>query len=165
MFKKQKKFLTTFAVTALVWGMTVGMAPQGGIVAEQIVETERTVKLPDGTVKSERVPAALVKPGDKIFYTLLFRNEGDKPADNLVLTMPVPVEITYIENSAKANGAAVTFSADGGKSYAPRGSLKVTVGGENRPAESQDVTHIRWTIQSAVEPGVERQLSFAGILK
>ena len=162
---RQQKFFATLAASALLWGMTVGMAPQGGIVAEQIVETERTVKLPDGTVKTERVPAELVKPGDKIFYTLVFKNEGDKAAEDIVLTMPVPAEITYIENSAEAGEAKVIFSADGGKSFAPRGSLVVSIGGEKHPAESQDVTHIRWVMSTSIEPGVEHKLSFAGTLK
>ncbi len=167
-----KKLRAGLAGLMIIAGMAMGMAPGmtafadgGGLTAKQIVETERVVKLSDGSEKVERVPAELVKPGDKIFYTLVYRNEGASAAENIVLTMPVPPQITYLENTAVQQGAEVMFSADGGKSFSPRGALLVTLDDEVRPAKSEEVTHIRWVVTEPIAPGSEGRLSFAGILK
>jgi uncharacterized repeat protein (TIGR01451 family) len=168
----RKKWRTALTSLIIIGSMAISMAPGmaafadgGGLTAKQIVETERTVKLSDGSEMIERVPAELVKPGDKIFYTLVYRNEGDSSAENIVLTMPVPPQITYLENTAAQQGADVVFSADGGKSFSPRGALRVTLDDEVRPAKSEEVTHIRWVVTKPILPGSEGRLSFAGILK
>jgi len=97
------------------------------MTATQKVEKEITRTAPDGTVTTERVEAKLVTPGEKVVYTLDIMNTNAAAATDLVLAMPVPVHVKYIEGSADRDGAVVRYSADGGKTFAGRDALwKIT---------------------------------------
>jgi len=107
-----------FALTALT---AVSFAiPAVALEAEQRVLKEVVVKQADGTEKRTYVNADLVTPGTTVVYALVFRNDQSAPADDVVLVMPVPAEIAYIEGSATNRLAVADFSADGGSSFAPR---------------------------------------------
>jgi uncharacterized repeat protein (TIGR01451 family) len=69
------------------------------LTAKQIVEKETVVQMPDGTESLTRGPAELVIPGERVVYTLNFTNDDTAPATDLVLTMPVPSEIKYLDGS------------------------------------------------------------------
>ena len=140
--------------------------PATALEAEQRVLKEVTVTQADGTEKKSYVAADLVTPGETVVYALVFRNEKEEPAENIVLVMPVPSEITYIEGSASNRLAAADFSTDGGTTFAPRAGLNVQeADGRLRPASALDITHVRWTISKAVLPGEAGQLWFRGTLK
>ena len=79
--------------------------------------------------------------------------------------MPVPGEVSYVENSATGQGAAIAFSIDGGKSFSQRGALKVTVDGEERLAKADQITHIRWTFASDIAPGAKGGVGYLAVLK
>jgi len=136
------------------------------LTATQSVEKEIVVQMPDGTENLSRAPAELVIPGERVVYTLSYTNDDAAPASDLVLTMPVPPEIKYMEGSATEAGAKIVYSADGGQSFANRSALR-TIGtdGNIRTATSEDITHIRWTIAGPVSVGGSGSLSFKGILK
>jgi hypothetical protein len=52
-------------------------------------------------------------------------------------------------------------SVDGGKTYDTLSRLTVTdADGKRRAAKSSDVTHVRWSLKSAVKPGEEGKVSF-----
>jgi large repetitive protein len=50
-------------------------------------------------------PAAI---GDTLRYELSFTNTGDDPADNFVVTDPIPSGTTYVPGSLKVNGTTMT---------------------------------------------------------
>jgi len=147
--------------------MTLALAsPALSMTATQKVEREVTITQEDGTQVTKRERADLVTPGERIIYTLEYNNDKLEPASDLVLTMPVPAEITYIEGSATNERAIVTFSADGGENFKKREAVSVLVeDGKKRKALSSDITHIRWELQDSVEVGESGSLSFKGILK
>lgn len=96
-----------------------------------------------------------VKPGDVLRYMLSSENAGDKPAENLVLTQPIPNQTAYIADSAMANGADLTFSIDGGKTYSAEPTIEVTLPDgsvEQRPAPAETYTHVRWDYGKSLEP-------------
>ena len=97
------------------------------LTAKQSVEKETVVQLPDGTESITRGPAELVIPGERVVYTLSYTNDDAAPATDLVLTMPVPSEIKYMDGSATLDGASVVYSADHGKTFASRTGLRVLV--------------------------------------
>ena len=157
-------FHKLFALTALV--VATSAIPASALEAEQRVLKEVVVKQADGTEKKSYVPADLVTPGSTVVYALIFRNDQPAPADDIVLVMPVPAEVAYIEGSATNRLAIADFSADGGTSFAPRQSLSVTdANGQVRSAGSDDITHVRWTVANAIQPGETGQLWFRGILR
>lgn len=139
--------------------------PAMALTAFQTVQKEIVTERADGTVESRLVNPDSIVPGDRVVYALNFENDGAKPASDLVLTMPVPTEITYIDGSASTVGSVVTYSANG-ETFAPRASLRI-IGedGVSRAASAEDITHIRWVIAGPVQSGETGQLYFKGTLK
>ena len=141
-------------------------ASASALTAKQTVEKEVVVQMPDGTESITRGPAELVIPGERVVYTLNFTNDKAEPASDLVLTMPVPSEIKFMDGSASSTGAKTVYSADGGQSFADRTQLrKVGADGNVRTATAEDITHIRWTVAGPIAAGESGDLSFKGILK
>jgi len=135
------------------------------VVAEQAVEQEIVKKAADGSVKLERVTAAVVAPGDEVIYSIRFNNQGGEAAGDLVMVMPVPQEITYVEGSAAGRPSKITFSADGGNTYLTRGRLTVTEEGVERPASGAEITHIKWMIEQPLAPQARGEVFYRGIVK
>lgn len=98
---------------------------------------------------------AAVQPGDVLRYTLVSENAGDKPAKSLKLTQPIPAQTVYSLESAKANGAQLTYSIDGGKTFVekPTVTVKLANGQEvQQPAPASAYTHIRWDYSNSLAP-------------
>jgi uncharacterized repeat protein (TIGR01451 family) len=96
-----------------------------------------------------------VQPGDVLRYSVASKNAGDKPAKNLVVTQPIPTRTIYVLKSAQANGAKLTFSIDGGKSFVEKPMVKVKLedGKEAlRSAPASAYTHARWNYGDSVAP-------------
>ncbi len=136
-----------------------------GLSASQTIERRTVVEAPDGTVSTVYIPAEQATPGDQVRYVMTYVNSGTQAAETVVLAVPVPDAIQYVENSATLADAIVAFSADGGKSFAPRGDLTVSVGGTKRIALSEEITHVRWTFTKPIAPGQSGSLSFEGVLR
>jgi len=152
-----------FALSAAL--LTLGVSAEA-LTATQKVEKEITVQQPDGTSVTKRVSADQVTPGEKVVYTVDFLNDSAEPASDLVLAMPVPADIRFLEGSADREGAVVKYSADGGASFVDRSALILpAVGGGTRPANSDDITHIQWRIAGPVPVGARDAVVFKGRLK
>ncbi len=136
-----------------------------GLSATQTIERRTLVEAEDGTLVPVYVPAEQATPGDQVRYVMTYVNSGPEAADAVVLAVPVPSAIRYVENSATMADTTVAFSADGGKSFAPRGDLTVSVDGASRVALSEEITHVRWTFTKPIAPGRTGVLSFEGVLR
>ena len=147
--------------------MTAFVAPAyaSGLTATQSVQRMVVMEDTNGGEKVVFVAAETVAPGDRIFYSINYVNDGDIPAANVQFIMPVPVEIAYVENSATGSGARVAFSADGGKTFAPRGDLSITVDGQARTALANEISHIRWTFSGDIAAGANGDVGYLGLLK
>jgi len=136
------------------------------LTATQKVEKEVVTTNAAGQEVVSRIPAELVTPGETVVYTVEFVNDSAAPATDLVLAMPVPLDIRYIEGSADRDGAVVLYSTDGGEVYQSRKDLVMpAVGGGTRTARSEDITHIQWTIAGPVPVGATDNVVFKGRLK
>lgn len=153
------------ALIALSAALAASAASAAGIVATQVVETEVVVVDDKGAERLVRRPAEKVKPGEAVIYTLQYKNPAPTPADAMVLVMPVPKEVTYVEGSVAGENASVTFSADGGATYVARGRLTVSEEGKARPATNGDITHVKWAFVEPVAAKGEGEVSFRGVLK
>ena len=108
---------------------------------------------PDGTESVSRKAADRVVPGTEVIYTITAKNAGDVPADEVVVTNPVPAQTRYVEGSAAGANTDVTFSVDGGNTWGRAESLTVAdANGEPRAATADDYTHVRWTLKSSLAP-------------
>ena len=157
--------MKTLAKLALVTGMLAFATPAIALTATQTVQKEVITTAVDGTETISYESAETVVPGERVVYTLNYANDKVEPASNLVLTMPVPEVVTFIEETA-TGGNAMTYSADGGQNFSSRIDLMVKMeNGDMRPAGADDITHIRWNIDGPVAPGETGALAFSGLLK
>jgi uncharacterized repeat protein (TIGR01451 family) len=109
-------------------------------------------------------PAERVTPGETVVYTLNYANKGAEAVSDIVLVMPVPREVSFVEGSTTGDGS-VAFSADGGASYVARGRLTVTENGETRPARGDEITHVRWTMTEPAAAGASGAVSFRAVVR
>ena len=104
----------------------------------------------------ERTTATRVIPGTEVIYTITAKNTGTEPADNVVVTNPIPSQMTYVDDSAFGDRTTITFSVDGGKTYHPANKLTVKgTDGKTHAATAADYTHVRWTLQFSLQPDQE----------
>ena len=138
---------------------------QGHLNVQTVVQKEQVEVDEAGNKKTVLVDADKVVPGEHVVYTITFRNIGDEPAENVVITNPIDANLTYIEGSAFGPGMDIQFSVDGGKTFGSLDALKVTEDGTERPAEAKDVTHIRWVMHEDLAAGAQGNARFAAVLK
>jgi uncharacterized repeat protein (TIGR01451 family) len=122
---------------------------------------ERTVPQPGGKAKVTLEQPKSVPPGAKLVFVLSYRNQGKAAATNFVVTNPIPTGVAF--DSTPDAGAS--YSVDGGKSYGPLTSLRVSEGATSRAALPEDVTHVRWILKTPIPVGGTGKLSFRGSVK
>jgi uncharacterized repeat protein (TIGR01451 family) len=154
----------TLAVLTL---SSAAMAEKDAVVEiRTLAEVEVEIVAQGGEKEIQRMEAAKVIPGDEVIYTIHYANVGGEPAENIVITDPIPEHMLYLEGSASGEGSVVTFSVDDGKSFDVEGNLKVPVeDGSERPAEPSDYTHVKWTLERELEPEAEGFVTFRAQLK
>jgi uncharacterized repeat protein (TIGR01451 family) len=104
----------------------------------------------------------VVTPGDKLVFILSYKNEGAQPADDFVVTNPIPEAVAF----AGDEDAGAVVSIDGAKSWGALAALKVRqTDGTERAATPADVTHIRWSFAQPIPVGKQGKLSFRGIVR
>lgn len=154
---------TLFALA--VAGMSSLPAFANGLTAEQLVERATISLDANGNEVRTYALAEEVAPGDEVRYSLAFENLGDAAAENVSLVMPVPSAVTYIEASASAAENGLTFSADGGQTFAARTAVILGTGNAARVATPDEITHIKWTFAQPIAPAVTGTVSFSAVLK
>lgn len=152
----------TIAAASLL-GTTPAMAqPNGGLTSR--VELEKLVPAADGAeaTKTYTEPKVVV-PGDRIRITLTFTNGGTAPATGLVFTNSIPPGVVFDGTDDLAD---FSVSVDDAKTFGPLAALTLTIANEApRAATMADVTHVRWTWSTAVEPQQQRSVAFFGRVK
>ena len=116
-------FIRRFSILALSAAVLASAVSASALSATQKVEKEITIQQADGTSVTKRVDASEVTPGEKIVYTVAYTNDSAEAATDLVLAMPVPSDVRFLEGSANRSGAVVRYSADGGKTFVERETI------------------------------------------
>lgn len=146
------------------------MASFSAFAAEKVVfksEAFQEIKSQQqGKEVTKLIPAAKVIPGEEVLYILSFSNEGDAPAKSLVINNPIPANTWYRQGSAFGAGTQVSVSVNGGKKYGKLVELTVPLAnGEERPATFKDVTHVRWAVNYALQPGKTGTVSYRAVVQ
>lgn len=149
------------AAVALVLAAPALAAPRLAISLTQ--RREVVEQTPRGTT-TRWVATDAAKPGDVVEYALGYVNQGDSPAVDAVIEDPIPKGTTYLANTATGAGAEITFSSDGGETFAPPVKLtyeyRLPSGAvEKRVATPAEYTHVRWILKS-VPPGATGTVAF-----
>lgn len=129
---------------------------------EAFIEKEDVAK--DGKKSKKLVPATNVVPGEEVIFVITYRNIGKEAATDIVVTNPIPKNMTFKAAEAEAS-ARSEVSIDGGKAYGDLANLKVTDKlRKQRPALPADVTHVRWKVAGAVQPNAQGKLRLKAVL-
>jgi uncharacterized repeat protein (TIGR01451 family) len=147
-----------------------GQVPASPLEIKSIAEVESRATEPKsgpgGRAGAELVPADRVVPGDRVIYTLEVRNSGATPVDAPEFTYPVPEHMRYVAGSAVGPGAEVSFSVDGGHSFARAEDLKVKgPDGKLRAAVAADYTDIRWQLKNSLKANSVAFVRFRTLVK
>ena len=158
-----------FSLHVTAVAQEAGAAPE---IEPQVMLTNRVEKIErvaasDGSVEARLVPADQVIPGDELRYTIVFENQGGDPVDagSVVITNPLPVNTEYLDGTAFGAGTEISFSTDGGQSFARPENLAVLADGTEVPAQAKDYTAIRWVFAPELAPGEKSYVSFNVRLK
>jgi uncharacterized repeat protein (TIGR01451 family) len=137
---------------------------QSPVSLQSKVETERMVKQADGKVVATRVPVQSAVPGEEVIFTNTFSNQSKKPADKLVLTNPIAKDLKL--KKAWGEGAAITFSVDGGKVFDVAQALQVKGADDKmRAAAPEDYTHVRWLMRDSLAVGASASVGFNALVR
>ena len=119
-----------------------------------------------GRAPVELVPADKVVPGDRVIYTLEVRNGAQTALDAPDFSYPIPEHMRYIADSAVGPGAVVSFSVDGGHTFARAEDLKVKgPDGKLRAAVAADYTDIRWQLKNRLKANSVAFVRFRTVVK
>ena len=155
----KQKVALAFGLAVIALGLSAPAQAQNDVALSSDVKVERTT-VENGQSRTTLAAPEGVVPGDRLLFTTSYANGGSAPAENFVVTNPLPSAVRLAETDE-----SFEVSVDGGETFAALDTLRVAdpeVG--NRPAELGDVTHIRWVL-ARVAQGESGTLSYYGIVR
>jgi hypothetical protein len=136
---------------ALCWCVLAASAASqeaGGAAHDDKISVTLIAEVAGAQAGHRLEPADRVVPGNQIVYTLEIRNTTALARPPPTVDYPVPEHTRYVADSATGAGADVTFSVDGGATFArPENLFVIGTNGDKRPAAADDYTHIRWRLK------------------
>ncbi len=152
---------------AMLWGsvsMNSHAATTGTIEVQSIAEVEIIGQ--NGEREMRRAPISHAAPGMVVVFTTTFQNTSHKPAGNIVINNPIPNDTEYKAGSAFGDNTDITFSIDGGRSFAAAEQLWIqSTNGKSRIAPTKAYTHIRWVYKSRLASGERGAVGFRAAIK
>jgi uncharacterized repeat protein (TIGR01451 family) len=140
------------------------LALAAGNVDVKIKTEKLSVVTKDGKKVARAVPASKFQPGDTIIYTITYTNNAAEPVTDAIINDPIPAGTVYVPESAKGEGADITFSIDNGKTFQKPTILyyEVEVGGkkERKVATPDQYTNVRWTLTKTIAPKGSGKVTF-----
>ena len=147
-------------LAALVASPAMALASGGAVSLDSTIKLDKVVT-DKGQIHHEIVSPEKVVPGNHLVFLTNYRNAGDKPFDNFVVTNPVPSAVAL----ESADNTRFDVSIDGGKTWGKLSQLTVTKPGASpRAAQGSDVTHVRWVIAS-IAPGESGTLEYHAVVR
>jgi uncharacterized repeat protein (TIGR01451 family) len=132
------------------------------VTIDSTVKVERVIKAADGTTKIALQEPKVVTPGEKVVFTLSYKNTGSMPASDFTITNPIPASVEFVSADSAADA---TYSVDGGKTFAKMPALKVKGANGIRAAGPADITVVRWVLSKPIPAGANGQVSFRGVVR
>ena len=163
----QRKRNAVKALPLVAFALAISLAAAAAAkprIVVAIQQSKEIVETTDAGKKTRLVAATSASPGEVLEYVLSYKNEGDEAATNAVIEDPIPKGTTFLANTANGENAEITFSSDGGKTFAVPVKLtyemKLPSGAvERRVATPAEYTNVRWTVKQ-IAPGASGQVSF-----
>lgn len=163
---KRRKF-RTFLVAAIGTFAFRAIAGEPGAVATQLVaEVRESLTTAPGRETFRLVPATTLAQGQVVFYTVRIHNPAPIHARDVTVTQRIPDNTAYIADSAAGPGAEISFSLDGGQTFAGPDQLTTAdAAGAARLASAEQYTHIRWRLRNALAPGAVALARFRAVFR
>lgn len=139
---------------------------QSAVQTTLIAEVREPYVSAEGKEGHRFVPAGVLAQGDIVFYSVQIRNPTTIALRDVAVVQRIPANTTYVPDSAAGPSTSVTFSVDGGKTFASAKGLMIqTEGNAPRPATPADYTHIRWQLRNALAPGAVALARFQAVFR
>ena len=146
-------------------GLALSAQAQAMSATQSVLKEIRSVD-PTGQVQLRYVTADLVTPGEVVVYRVDYQNDGTDPVTDFELTMPVPPQIRFSDVIDAAPSQTIVYSADGAESFHSLSDIVTrTDAGEIVPAQPEEITHIRWTMNGSMPTGAAGHVAFRGVLE
>lgn len=134
----------------------------GDVRTSASIFVERTAPAGSGARRVRLEPARQVSSGERLIYVVEYRNTGKRPVSGFTVTNPLPRTVRLDETM---DGSELV-SIDGGRTWGTLGTLRVTLSdGSWRPANPDDVTHLRWRVGDRLMRGETRRVTFRAIVR
>ena len=161
--KHLARTITILALLALT--ATIALA-EGEISLVMEAQEEVEIINQEGKKETQYIEPASVIPGDVVLYTIHYHNQGDKPAEAVLITNPIPENMQYLNEITPFSDTVTTFSVDGGKTFDTSDKLFISkVDGGKRPATTSDYTHIQWRFNNPLPPDSKGAVGYRARLK
>jgi uncharacterized repeat protein (TIGR01451 family) len=147
---KRGKFRTALMLILALSGASAA-EQDVAVETELVAEVRETLRVGGDREAVRFVPATVLSQGQVVYYTVRIVNRSPVYAENVVVTQRIPANTAYVPGSASGPAAQVSFSADGGQTYAPE-SLQ-SIGDGRSPRTMSEYTHIRWELAHSLAPG------------
>lgn len=164
--KPKAKAIILTSILLLASQVTFAAQESGPIQLSSYAEVEVIKTDVTGKQSIKRELATEVVPGRDVIYTLSFENIGASPGNDIVINNPIPEHTVYKPGSASGTDTRISFSVDGGQSFAQPEQLMVTeADGSTRVAKASEYTTIRWQYMKPLQPGKESSVEFRVVLQ
>jgi uncharacterized repeat protein (TIGR01451 family) len=161
------RVLMSSMLLALLSGYSVAAQAAAGAVSvksEAFIETE--VKGDDGKARLVRQAPTKATPGTVVLFVNTATNTSKKVVSGIMLNNPIPAHTEYQVGSAYGADTEMTFSVNGGKSFALPDELRVKAAdGTLQLAKASDYTHVRWAYKNALAPTEAVEVGFRALIK
>jgi uncharacterized repeat protein (TIGR01451 family) len=144
-------------LTALIFALIPCAALAAAHV--ELTQSAASIELQSGALVAKQL-SGITKPGQRVRYTIVARNSGDRPAVNLAPVVKIPAGERYVDASAGANAE---FSIDAGKTWSAAPMVHVTSPGGMtavRRALPAEFNAIRWTVPAPLAPGARMTFAY-----
>jgi uncharacterized repeat protein (TIGR01451 family) len=119
---------------------------------QQVIQKDAAGKAVKSWVPADK--QVTVKPGDVLKFTVVGHNVGNKAAQNMAITQPIPNGTVLVANTTQASTTAnVTYSIDRGQTFVANPMVKVKLANGQtveQPAPIATYTHVRWQLTNAL---------------
>ena len=134
------------------------------------IDVKKEVKVRKGNEwETEEVPVEITKPGDILVYTISYSNTRESALQNASVVDPIPSGAEYILDSATGESTTITYSINNGRTFhsppvkqvirKPDGTR------EEKTANPDMYTHIKWNFNIPLSPGQTGLLKFKATVK
>ena len=156
-----QKYAYILVALMLLAPVSVLASPQ---VSIDTVAEKEVIETINGKQVKKLVPAKSADPGQKIIFTLNYKNKGNEKAVKVKIDNPIPKDTKFVVGSGIGKNSKMLFSIDGGKTYKSPSLLKYTVtlnDGKKvqKQASPDQYTNVRWVINE-IPPGKSGKVGF-----